>query len=282
MFRSFEKTGSITEEDSLKEEWKEAYSDPERETLQSKDLLAYSTFFEAFNDENDDDRLMRKHLESLLSEGNFGIISKHTQTLLIENGVQEAEGLDPLDPAVALALAEAVNLAAKSIDYRFYQIKSAMIISAWKIGNRFGYNKDDSTYNLFHPDLGTASFHDPGDEIYRIVRNTLDEHELIPEWEHEWSGITRQELAFRILESLRDLKLIEESIEQLIRETTPQPLIGADIDFQSGKTDAIGKIYGSGSIQVKLRDLVLQSEDKQLKALLLRCAKLSHSSAKPE
>jgi hypothetical protein len=210
-----------------------------------------------------------KEVTELIREGKFSRILDYSQRLLVLHGVVEAEALDHNDPVVAIALAEAVNLAAKSIDYRFYDIKPAVVVSAWKSGARFGYNSSDGTYSLFHPAIGTASFHDPGNEIRNLVANVLEEE--IPAWEHEWSGIYRQGQAFDIL---RDLKAMEGLIAELIRTTTPEPLEGEGIDFtqsiHGGRKDTLLERYGKESLQVKLHDIVLASEDVQVRALLQR------------
>lgn len=226
--------------------------------------LDYTAFSEAFYDEESGDRFFQ-YVNELLRTNDFSAISRYSQILLIEAGVAEAEGLDHTDSTVALALAEAVNLAAKNINYRFYQLKPAMIVAAWKTGNHFGYNKEDGTYSLFNPSIGTASFHDPGEDIYGLITRVLTEEE--PEWLHEWSGVARQDLAFDVLKSLKEM---DDLIAELIRTTTPEPLKGDGIDFRSGKEDSLLEKYGKDSMQVKLRDIVLASEDKQVRALLER------------
>jgi hypothetical protein len=269
MFTSFEKSDLLDKNDLIREGIEEVVAEEDGDPNEKHDISTYAGFSEAFHDDSDNE-VLENHLNYLISIEDFYTIAHYTQELLIEAGVTEAKHLDPANPAVALALAEAVNLAAKSIDDRFYRLKPAMIVSAWKMGNRFGYNKGDNTYNLFHPDLGTASFHDPGEEVYRIITGILNEDD--PEWNYEWSGITRQELAFQVLNSLRDLKNIEALIEDLIRETTPEPLAGMVMEPRSQGMNTLKTIHGNNNfIPFKLRDLVLQSEKSQLKALFLVC-----------
>jgi hypothetical protein len=73
-------------------------------------------------------------------------------------------------------------------------IEEAVFASPSKSELRFGWNKDEwenDVFFLFHPEVGAASFHDPNCEInvdYDI------------KWGHEWSGISRQDQAFDLLE----------------------------------------------------------------------------------
>lgn len=93
------------------------------------------------------------------------------------------------EPSTALMVAEAVNLAAKTIDDGFYAIKHRVIDAAVALGCAGGWGSDgDGVFYLHHPDVGVACFHDPFDEIKSKGR-----------WFEPWSGIPRQNAAFQIL-----------------------------------------------------------------------------------
>ncbi len=100
-------------------------------------------------------------------------------------------------PQGAILLAEAVNWAAKTIDYGFYSLKPMVWQEASRVeGVESGWG-DDGTFVLFHPEVGCASAHDPGREI-----------NAGGVWPHPWSGVRRQNWAFRLLKSARARRLM--------------------------------------------------------------------------
>lgn len=116
------------------------------------------------------------------------------------SGVSAARNVSTQSPNGAIALAEAINWGAKNFSYSFYSLKPAMIVAASETeGVFFGYGEGDAYY-LGSPGIGVASFHDPDDEVGYIITEVLKKN--IPEWEYPWSGISRQEDSFKILESL--------------------------------------------------------------------------------
>ena len=88
----------------------------------------------------------------------------------------------------AILITEAVNWAAKTIDWEYYTLKPRCIEECWAKGAEGGWR--DGIFYLYHPDVGVASFHDPNDEIGIDCRYR---------WLWEWSGIPRQNLAFDLL-----------------------------------------------------------------------------------
>jgi len=120
--------------------------------------------------------------------------------LLEVSGITAAKSASTQSPNGAIALAEAINWGAKSISYAFYSLKPAMIVAASQIGGVFFGYGDDGAYYLGSPTIGVASFHDPGDEVGYILGHYLKKD--IPEWEYEWSGVSRQESAFELLNDL--------------------------------------------------------------------------------
>ncbi len=260
MLQSFEKNDVLNRKDGVKKTIEQ-----ELFTTEDEYSISYNSFKKDFY--SDDYEKFDTIIERLIAEKEFATISDYAQRLLVDAGVTEANGLDVVDPVVALALTEAVNLAAKEVDYTFYRIKPAMIIAAWKTGAQFGFNNDDGTYSLFHTDIGTASFHDPDGEVEWLVESVLGED--IPQWPYEWSGIYRQDQAFDILQ---DLKNTEGLIAEMIRSTTPVELKGSGIEFHDHTDgdvhDSLEEYYGAGALQVKLRDAILTSERKALDTLL--------------
>ena len=98
-----------------------------------------------------------------------------------------------------LMIAEACNLAAKEVDYSFYAVKAAVIDAAIAAGCTGGWGNDGVFY-LHHPEAGVACFHDPYGEITACG-----------EWEHPWSGIYRQDHAFRIMANGHVRRVMAES-----------------------------------------------------------------------
>ena len=98
-----------------------------------------------------------------------------------------------------LMIAEACNLAAKELDYAFYNVKAAVIDAAIAAGCTGGWGQDGVFY-LHHPETGVACFHDPNEEITACG-----------EWEHPWSGIYRQDHAFSIMADSNVRRIMAES-----------------------------------------------------------------------
>ena len=88
----------------------------------------------------------------------------------------------------AILITEAVNLAAKVVDFDFYVFKPDCVRECVDLGADGGWR--DGIFYLFHPAAGVASFHDPFDQI---------EVDGSMRWPFEWSGVPRQEQAFDLL-----------------------------------------------------------------------------------
>jgi hypothetical protein len=157
--------------------------------------------------------LRRFAYESFSQKDYAGVIDIGRQALEAY-GVEGAETASVHSPTAAVAIAEAVNCAAKEMSFYFYKLKPLLIVSAWKLGAEFGVGANDNAYYLGTHTIGVASFHDPGDEIGHLVLNVLKER--IPVWEDGWSGVSRHEDALLIL---RDLDL-GEGLVNLYAETT--------------------------------------------------------------
>ncbi len=119
--------------------------------------------------------------------------------LLIDNGVDC--DLSPWDAGNALLIAEAVNNAAKVIDYGFYSIKAQTIDAAMELGCIGGWN--NGIFYMEYYTSGNASFHDPCGEI-----NSSGS------WSDKWSGIRRQDWAFDIISNNRIRKLFCEATQK--------------------------------------------------------------------
>lgn len=124
------------------------------------------------------------------------------------SGISAANNISMQSPDDVVALTEGINWAAKTISYSFYSLKPTMLVAASQTeGVFFGYG-DDGAYYLGTPTIGVASFHDPGDEVGYIITHCLKQ--TIPEWEYPWSGVSRQDDAFNILDDLSSgRKLVE-------------------------------------------------------------------------
>ncbi len=119
--------------------------------------------------------------------------------LLEAIGVDGARTVSTQNAGAAIAVAEAINLSAKTFSPDIYHLKPLMVVAAWKLGADFGLGEDDAYY-LGTDSVGVASFHDPWGEIGDLVVNVLGEKP--PVWEHPWSGVIRQDEARDILNDL--------------------------------------------------------------------------------
>jgi hypothetical protein len=101
----------------------------------------------------------------------------------------------PWTPALGVLIAEAVNLAAKELDYEFYALKPLVIdaVAEWR-GVSSGWGSDGAFY-LSAAGAGTVSFHDPNGEISGVSIEIASSGS----WPYSWSGISRQWLAFECL-----------------------------------------------------------------------------------
>lgn len=173
-------------------------------------------------------QLAQLAFEAILDKKFDEVISISQQTLEL-SGITVAKNVSAQSPNAVIALAEAINWAAKVISYTFYSLKPLMIVAASQTpGVFFGYN-DDGTYSLGSPTIGIASFHDPSDEVGHILINLFKQE--IPEWEFAWSGISRREDAFKILEDLSSGKGLVKTYSDL---TSPEELKKAREKYLEG------------------------------------------------
>ena len=108
---------------------------------------------------------------------------------LIKHGVNLGE--TSLNSEGLVLLAEAINLASKELDYYLYELKPALFAEAANSPNvQSGWGNDGCFY-LFHANVGTICAHDPFGEIEKIIPKDANNV-----WEHNWSGIYRQDYAF--------------------------------------------------------------------------------------
>jgi len=97
-------------------------------------------------------------------------------------------------------LAEACNWAAKVADPRLYAAKAVVVAAARSAGALGGWGSDESgdpVYDLWTPEAGETSFHDPWGEI----RAALPPSARTETWPFGWSGVERQHLAAELLSS---------------------------------------------------------------------------------
>ncbi len=156
------------------------------------------------------------YLLELLEENKFQEVLNFGQELLLSFGVEEARQVSSTTVGGAILLTEACNLAAKIINEIFYLVKPAMIVASWKCGASFGLGPDQCYY-LSDLSVGAASFHDPNEEIPKIIFEILKEAD-VPIWEDMWSGIPRQDQAF---EALKSYSVQSVMIDELSEQTLP-------------------------------------------------------------
>lgn len=123
-----------------------------------------------------------------------------------EHGITLGEGYHSVSPGAGnILIAEAVNWAAKSLDYGFYELKPYVIAAAARDGAGRGVyvqkSEDEDgqiVWDLYHPEVGVASFHDPYGEVETLVNGMETEVDFTPR-PFPWSGVERQSEAFRML-----------------------------------------------------------------------------------
>lgn len=154
-------------------------------------------------------------------EGNEELptLVEYTEKCLESDGVEFGEAyLNTGYAGRLILLAEAVNWAAKTISDWYYGLKPQLIVAAANEGAKAWSNTDEydqTTYYLYTPSVGTASFHDPNDEVfYQGIENTIG---FIPDKHWPWSGIYRQGCAFALLTD-------EDLLKQMANATRPRNL----------------------------------------------------------
>lgn len=120
---------------------------------------------------------------------------------LQKNGVDVR--VDPYSPEGAVLIAEAINWAAKAICPSYYEVKPIVWAAVASMPEVTGGWADDNTYALYHPQAGTVHAHMMGDMTAG------------GSWPHPWSGVRRQNWAFRLLRSERARRLMAWMTEPL-------------------------------------------------------------------
>lgn len=134
--------------------------------------------------------------------------------------------------AGAIVIAEACNLAAKSLNYNFYKLKPILIICAYMMGAVIGVD-DDGIYYLYDRDVGVACFHDLDGEIEELWKYFIMSE--IPKWKYKWSGITRQEVAFNIAHDYVDR---DNFLPYMAKNTKPKEIITPVITYDNSEFDS--------------------------------------------
>lgn len=177
-------------------------------------------FFLSLDNEYEPENVLREVLVDVsklaleaLEKGEFSEVVEMGRQALEVSGIVAARHVSTQSPDGVIAVAEAINWAAKSISYTFYILKSIIIVAASQVdGVSFGRGKDGAYY-LSTPTIGVASFHDPGDEVGSMFTKYLGKE--IPLWEHKWSGVPRQHDAFNLLEDLNSRRGLVEAYAEV-------------------------------------------------------------------
>lgn len=125
-----------------------------------------------------------------------------------EYDITLGEGYYSVSPVAGnILIAEAVNWAAKEIDYGFYELKPYVFAAAAKEGAGRGVyvqeyvdENGEAVWDLFHPEVGVASFHDRYGEVKTLLNGMENEVYFTP-YRFPWSGVERQSEAFNMLEN---------------------------------------------------------------------------------
>lgn len=185
---------------------------------------------------------------------------------MMERGVQVlGEGYESVSLSASyLLVAEAVNHAAKEIDYRFYDIKPEVIAAAAVLGANDGVTVqaeglnyyDNPIWYLHHPEVGSVSFHDPYNQVDGLIGDAAVEFSP----PYEWNELTRQTMAFKALES-------EEVVKALALLTQPDYEKLADVDVQHTTLLAHSDAAGASAI---LADAIGEEKVRSFQELINR------------
>ena len=122
--------------------------------------------------------------------------------------VESLEKLNTTTVENAVLLTEAINWGAKTLDNVLYELKPAMIISAWKMGAVLGVEREEGRWPIYYlhaPNVGVASFHDPDSKVdlinERINQKQKNKDEIM-DWTHGWSQVPRQNEAFKLIQAM--------------------------------------------------------------------------------
>jgi hypothetical protein len=96
----------------------------------------------------------------------------------------------------AQLLADLVNHGAKVHDSGLYDYKPYLVRLALELGADGGWEKE-GVFTLFTRSGGESSFHDPHGQLEAMLTNK--QNALV--WEHPWSGVDRQPLAYELIQS---------------------------------------------------------------------------------
>ncbi len=135
------------------------------------------------------------------------------QALLVADGIDHQRS--PINSIGALLTAEAVNWAAKTIDWWYYSLKPYVVEAAAHLPNIESGWGQDSCFYLYTEGAGTAAFHDPYNQI-----------NVGGCWLFPWSRVSRQELAFDLL---RD----DELLLQIAFSTQPGMIVEMEEDNET-------------------------------------------------
>lgn len=182
------------------------------------DIYSNEALYDAYNRVDDELKRLGRIAHEYLRLGEYSNVIDIGREVLEVFGIPGAGQASSQSASSAVAITEAINLAAKTHAEGCYALKPDMIVAAWKLGADFGIGDDDA-YFLGTPSVGVASFHDPGDVVGYLVLQVLNEQ--IPIWESPWSGLTRQEDAHDIL---HDLNTGGSLVEQYVQATSTEDM----------------------------------------------------------
>lgn len=149
-------------------------------------------------------------------------IRRHIQCLLEEDFVEFGDAYYGVSVAARYILvAEAVNWAAKVIDYQYYQYKNLILYAATVCGGTIDWFAQDEfgndVYYIYHKEVGTASFHQFWENGWEF------DHGSPRKFRAEWSGWYRQDQAFDLLVDRDLLKLYAWGTRPRALGYPPQP-----------------------------------------------------------
>lgn len=188
-----------------------------------------------------------QELEDYRQEQSPFLILQQVKAALEAEGVEvEGAGYYSVSPAARnVLLTEAVNWAAKDIDYNFYSLKPSVFMATAILGANEGvevYHDEGEeegyapVWRMYHPEVGAIGFHDPTGELTKLMAQ--QSANVVFANPFGFSGISRTEKAFDLLSSAEEVQAMAKATKPTFQsnDTSWQQYVSKDREHQPSET----------------------------------------------